>query len=161
MQKLEVVEKARALMTEGQGWPVWRWLFEKGTVREAADRATEALEAANKKVKSSWSDDLKKAYAESMAQAALERNPRATKQYERAKQEAQDVDPKVKQVAKRVREADEEALRATTDAEAMFAEAEKRLSVSVAREAAQKALDSYDLREKAIRKAEAARRATG
>jgi hypothetical protein len=161
MQKLDVVEKARALMTEGQGWPPWKWLFEKRTVREAADRATEALEAANKKVKSSWSDDLKRAYGDSLAQATLERNPSAKKQFERAKREAQDVEAKVKEAAKRVREADDEALRATTDAEAMFAEAERRLSVSMAQDAAQKALDSFDLREKAIRKAEAARRATG
>lgn len=158
MRKLDAVEKAKVLMKEGQDWPVWKWLIEKGRVREAADRATEALAAANSKVKNSWSDDLRKAYAESLARAALARNPRTTKQYEKAKRAAQNVDVKVKQAAERVREADEEALRATADAEAMFAEAERRLSVSMTREAAQKALDSYDLRESAIRKAEAARR---
>jgi exonuclease VII small subunit len=158
MKKLDAVEKARELMREGLEWSAWRWLTENGRLREAADRANESLEAADKKVKNSWSDDLKKAYADSLAEAALARNPKAAKQYERAKREAQDVDARVKQAAKRVREADEEALQATTDAEGMFAEAERLLSVSVAREAALKALDSYDLRERAIWKAEAAGR---
>ena len=44
------------------------------------------------------------------------------------------------------------------NAEQMFDEAEKRLSASMAREASQVAIDAYDLREKAIRKAEAAAR---
>jgi len=51
MHKLEEVEYARSLMQQGREWPVWRWLFEKGRVREAADRATVALAAANRKVK--------------------------------------------------------------------------------------------------------------
>jgi hypothetical protein len=148
MKKLNAVEEARALMREGLEWAAWRWLTEKGRLREAADRATESLEAANKKVKNSWSDGLKKAYADSLAEAALAR--------ETAKVEAQDVDANVKQTAKRVREADQEALQATKDAEGMFAEAERLLSPSMAREAAQKALDSFDLCERAIRQAEAA-----
>jgi hypothetical protein len=41
------------------------------------------------------------------------------------------------------------------DAEATFDEAEHRMSTHLAREGAQKAIDSWDLREKAIRKAEA------
>jgi hypothetical protein len=156
MKKLDAVEEARALMREGLEWSAWRWLTEKGRLREAADRATESLEAANKKVKNSWNDDLKKAYADSLAEPALARDPKAAKQYEKSKREAQDVDAKVKQAAKRVREADEEAIQSTTDAEGMFAEAERLLSASMAREAAQKALDSVDLRERAIREAEAA-----
>jgi hypothetical protein len=40
--------------------------FDKGRVREAADRATEAL-VANQKVKDSWSDELKKAFCEADA----------------------------------------------------------------------------------------------
>jgi hypothetical protein len=42
----------------------------------------------------------------------------------------------------------------------MFAEAERRMSAAMARDAARKTLESYDLREKAIRKAEAAGRAS-
>jgi hypothetical protein len=41
----------------------------------------------------------------------------------------------------------------------MFDEAEKRLSTSMAREASQVAIDAYNLREKAVRKAETAARA--
>jgi hypothetical protein len=62
MRKLEAVEIARDLMTQGSEWGVWRWLLEKPRVRRAADRATEALAAANAKVKSAWSEDLKSAY---------------------------------------------------------------------------------------------------
>ena len=155
MQKLEAVEIARALMTEGQDWSVVRWLFEKRKVREAADKATAALAEANDKVKSSWGDELRRAYAELVAEAAADANPRAAR---KAKQDAQNVDAKIKLVAKRVKESDDEANQATMDAEEMFAEAERRMSASMARAAAQKALESYDLREKAIRKAEAARR---
>jgi len=138
MHKLEEVEYARSLMQQGREWPVWRWLFEKGRVREAADRATEALAAANQKVKDSWSDELKRAYTNGKG-----------------------AGPKLNDVAAGVRESDEEARQSTDAAEAMFAEAERYLSASMAREAAQKALDSYDLRERAIRKAEAARRVVG
>ena len=57
--------------------------------------------------------------------------------------------------AKKVKEADDEAFRAHMDAEATFDEAEKLLSTSLAREGCRKAILSWDLHEKAIRKAEA------
>ena len=41
----------------------------------------------------------------------------------------------------------------------MFDAAEKKLSTSMAREASQVAIDAYNLREKAVRKAETAARA--
>ena len=159
MQKLEAVETARALMAEGCEWGVWRWLFEKSRVRRAADRATDALAAAHAKVKSAWSDDLKSAYAELAAEAALERDPKAKRQYEKAKREAAQVDSKLKLAVKRVKDAEDEAGRAVEESEALFEEAERRLNAGLARQAAQKALESYDLREKAIRRSEAARRA--
>ena len=136
-----------------------KWLMEKRTVREAADRATEALAEANKDVKRSWSADLKKAYKEAAAESALEGGGAAAKRkYEKACEEAKDVDAKIKAAAKRVHEADVEAQCSTDDAEEMFAEAERRMSTEMAREAARKALESYDLRETAIRKAEVAGR---
>jgi len=67
---------------------------------------------------------------------------------------------KFKEVVQQVKEADEAALQVTDEAEAMFAEAERSMNGGMAREAAQKALDSYDLRQKAIGKAESARRAS-
>lgn len=54
-----------------------------------------------------------------------------------------------------VKQADEQAYEARMAAEAAFDEAERRMSASLAREGARKALDTYDLHERAIRKAEA------
>jgi hypothetical protein len=155
MKKLIPVEEAKALMNEAKDWGVWRWLTEKKRVRAAADAAVEALGDLEKKVKASWSDDLKRAYRELQAQASVERNPRAKSQFQKAKEEAKNVDPQIKQAVRRVKEADDEAENARVDAEATFDEAERRLSASMAREGAQKAIDSWELREKAIRKAEA------
>jgi len=155
MHKLPEVEEARALMNVAKDWGVWRWLLEKSRVRAAADRAVEALGAAEKKVKAAWEDDLKKAYRELEAQAAFASNPKAKRQYERAKQEAKDVDPEVKRAVERVKEADDEAENARLDAEETFDEAERQMSASMARQGAEKAIDSWDRREKAIRKAEA------
>ena len=151
MHKLAAVEEARVLMREGQNWGVWKWLMEKSTVREAADRATAALAESARKAKRAWSDDLRNAYKQVAAEADIEQGKRGTKR-------KSDLDPKTKAAMQRVKEADDEAQQATVDAEEMFAEAERRMSAGMAREAAQKALVSYDLREKAIRKAEAAGR---
>jgi hypothetical protein len=155
MQKLIPVEEAKALMTEAKDWGVWRWLTEKRRVRAAADTAVEALGALENKVKASWSDDLKRAYRELQAEAFVKRNPRAKSQYQKAKEEAKNVDPQIKLAVQRVKEADDEAGNARVDAEATFDEAERRMSTHLAREGAQKAIDSWALREKAIRKAKA------
>jgi hypothetical protein len=58
--------------------------------------------------------------------------------------------------AKRAKKADDRAQRATLQAEQMFDEAERSFSADMARDAARKALESYDLREAAIRESEAA-----
>jgi hypothetical protein len=79
--------------------------------------------------------------------------------YEKARKEAADVDPKIKALAQKQKEIDDEAWRVRMQAEDMFDEAEKRLSTSMAREASQVAIDAYNLREKAVRKAETAARA--
>jgi hypothetical protein len=155
MHKLAPVEEAKALMNEAKDWALWRWLWDKGRVRATADRANEALDHLEKKVKASWSDDLKKAYRELEAQASLDSNPRAKHQYEKAREEAKDVDPEIKRAVERVKEADDEAYNAHLDAEETFEEAERHLDTGMAREGAQKAIDSWDLHEKAIRKAEA------
>jgi hypothetical protein len=154
MQRLTEVEEAKALMNEAKNWGVWRWLFEKSRVRATADRAVDALGEAEKKVKASWDDDLKRAYRELEAQAAFESNPRAKRQYEKAKEEAKDIDPEVKRAVQRVKEADDEAENARLDAEGTFDEAERQMSSSMARQGAEKAIDSWDRRERAIRKAE-------
>jgi len=160
MQKLAAVEDAKALMNEAKDWGVWRWLTEKRRVRTAADDATAALTEAEKQVKAAWSDDLQKAYVELTAAAGLNGNARARRQHEKARAAAQDVDPATKAAAGRVKDADDAAETARLDAEATFDEAEKCLSASMAREGAQKAIDSWVLRERAIRRAEAAARRT-
>ena len=86
------------------------------------------------------------------------RHARTRQRYEKAKEEAKDIDPELKAAVQRVQQADDEAENARLNAEATFDEAEKRLSASMARDGAQKAIDSYELHEKAIRKAEAVAR---
>lgn len=148
MHKLAAVEDAKALMIEAREWSVWRWLMEKHRVRVAADLANEALAAAEKKVKAGWPDELKKAY--SALEKPVSGNGRA-----RA------LDARLQTAVQRVKKADEEAETAHLDAEATFDEAERRLSAALAREGTGKAIASWELREKAIRKAEALAREPG
>jgi hypothetical protein len=138
MRRLVSVEEAKALLTESIEWSTWSWMTEKGRVREVTDRGTACLDEAAEEIKASWSADLKKAYRD---------------------ENARNVDPKIKAAAKRVKEADDEAYLARIDAEQTFDEAERLLSASMAREGARKAIFAFDLREKALRKAEAAGRA--
>ena len=155
MQKLVQVEEARSLMTEAKDWSLWRWLWDKSRVRATADRAVAALAECEKKVKATWTDDQKKAYRELEALAALNGNAKGKRQYEKAREEAKSVDPEIKRAVERVKEADDIAYDARMDAEDTFDEAERWLDTDIARVGAQKAIDSWDLREKAIRKAEA------
>jgi hypothetical protein len=157
MQKLLEVEEAKALMTEAKDWSLWHWLWDKGRVRATADRAVDALEALEQKVKASWTEDQRKAYRELEA-LAMNGNAKGKRLYEKAKDEAKDIDPEIKHAVERVKEADDAAYDARMDAEDTFDEAERRLNTDMAREGAQKAIDSWELREKAIRRAEAARR---
>ncbi len=158
MHKLIAVEEARRVLNIGKDWSIWRWLLEKRKVRTAADAGTAALDDLEKKVKAGWSPELKKAYRELQAEAAVNGNARARRQYERVKEEAVGIDQALKLAARKVKEADDIAYEVRMDAEALFAEAERRLSGSLARQAAERALEAYDLREKAIRRAEAAGR---
>ena len=151
MHKLTEVEEARAVMNVAKDWSVWRWLTEKKRVRAASDRAVDALSAAEAEVKAGWTDELKKAYAELATDGSK-------KLQEKARKEAENIADSIKAAAKRVKEADDEAEAARLDAEDTFAVAEKKLSASLAREGARKAIGSWDLREAAIRKAEAAKR---
>jgi len=155
MRKLEAVEDARAIMTQGKEWGVFKWLMEKRKVRGIADRATAALNEAEDKVKATWSDDLKRAYNFLATQ-----NGDAGKSKKTAKGEAKAFDPEVLAIAQKVLDADEETERQRLEAEDTFAEGERRMSTDMAREGAGLALATYDLHEKAIRKAETAARST-
>ena len=141
-------------MTEGMEWGVWKWLLEKKRVRAIADEARAALDEFEMGVKAAWSDDRKIAYNQLVSQHGnakrVRKNSKSGNEVETRK-----IDPRVVAVVKRVKEADDEAYNAHEDAEDAFAEAEKRMSTSMAREGARMALVAYDLHEAAIRKAEA------
>lgn len=149
MRKLPEVEEAKELMTEAMEWSVFRWLFEKQRVRETADQANAALDKLDQAVKARWSPEIKTAYNELLEQAdgARRRKP--------SKQTSSVVDPKIQLFAKTIKEADDKAYRARMDAEETFDEAERQLNTDLAREGCRKAIDSWVLHEKAIRKAEA------
>jgi hypothetical protein len=160
MRKLVEVEDAKSLLEVAKDWGVWKWLMEKKRVRRTADIAWEAFDELEKEVKSAWSGDLQKAYAELAAEAEVaEGGAPAKRKYERARKDAADVDPKIKAVAQKLKAADDEAYRVRMQAEDMFDEAERRLNTGLAREASQVAIDAYNLREKAVRKSETAGRA--
>jgi hypothetical protein len=133
MRKLPPVEDAKALMSEARDWSVWHWLMEKGRVRKTADRATEALGEQETKVKAGWSEELRKAAENGRSRS---------------------LDPELKLALRELKQAEDAAEASRLDAEATFDEAERRLSAAMAREGAQKAIASWELREKAIRKAE-------
>lgn len=154
MRKLPAVEDARAIMTEGTQWGVWKWLMEKRRVRAIADEASAALDRLEMKVKATWSDDLKIAYNQLVSQDGDVKQARQKAKLGK-KPATPKIDSHVTTVVKRVKEADDDAYNAHEDAEDLFAEAEKRMSTSMARDAARKALEAYDLHEAAIRKAEA------
>jgi hypothetical protein len=151
MRKLAEVEEAKDLMNDAIGWSVFTWMFEKPRVRETADRANDALDRLERTIKSRWNDQLKVAYSE-LSKAPLGRNRRGQKDH----QPLQLTDPHIKLLVEKIKEADDAARRARMDAEKTFDEAERQLSTSLAREGCQKAIHSWELHEKAIRKAEAA-----
>jgi hypothetical protein len=137
-------------MTEALAWSLWRWLADKSRVRAAADEAVAALSACEEKVKAAWPDELRQAYEALVAQESGNRR--------KMKAAPDAFDPAVLQAARRAKEAFDIAEQARLDAESIFDEAQRRLSTSMAKEGAQKALESWDLREKAIRTAETAGR---
>jgi hypothetical protein len=156
MERLPEVEAARALFTEGNDWPVLRWLAEKRRARAVADKATAALDAFESQVKAQWSQELKNAYAELTAPADDD-DPFAMAEREFLKQYGKAIPESVRALAKRVKQADDEARRARMAAEETFAQAERRLSVALSKRGAEEAIQSYDLRYQAIEEAEAAR----
>jgi hypothetical protein len=155
MKKLTAVEDARAIMKEGMEWGVWKWLTEKKRVRSIADKARATLDEQEMQVKQGWPDEYKLAYNDLVAEngSGSKRPRKAAKGGKTAT--AVKADPKIMTVVKVVADADDEAYNAHEDAEDMFAEAERKMSTSGAREGARMALIAYDKHEAAIKKAEA------
>jgi hypothetical protein len=143
------------LFEEAKKWGLWRWLTEKRHVRQTADRAWQAFDEHEGKVKASWSELAQKAFREVEAQAAASADGRARRSYERAREDAKDIAPEIKAAVQRLRKADEECYKARMGAEAQFEEADRRLNTSMAREGAQIAIDAWLLREKYVRRMEA------
>ena len=149
MEKVPEVEAAKALMTEAMTWSVMKWLREKKRVRKTADRANAVLDQLSDSVKARWPDGLRAAYEALRPQAAGGRDARCQQK------QPPSLDSGAKLIAKKVRDADDDAYRARIDAEKTFDEAERQLSTSLAREGCRKAIHGWELHEKAIRKAEA------
>ena len=147
MRKLVEVQEAKELMQEAIDWSIFKWMLEKPRVRETADRANDALDRLERSVKARWSDHIKAASRELSA-----RSKGTSKQNQK---EQSPADSETRLLLEKVKEADDAARRARTDAEKTFDEAERKLNISLAREGCQKALHSWELHEKAIRKAEA------
>jgi hypothetical protein len=153
LRKLAAVEDARAVMTEGMEWSIWKWLLEKKRVRTIADKAVEVLDECESRVKDNWSDQLKIAYNELVAQQDEPR--RGRKQVKGNHLPSRLSSPQTQKAIAEVKKADDIAWDARWDAEELFANAEKKMNPALARLGARKALESYDLHEAAIRKAEA------
>jgi len=150
MRKLEEVQEARALMTEAMDWSVFRWLFEKSRVREIADQANAALDASERAVKARWSGEVRAAYKNLTAKSS-----KAARKGQKDPKPEQTLDPAILALIEKVRHADAAAEQAHLDAENTFDEAERQLNTAMAREGCNKAIHSWTLHEKAIRKAEA------
>jgi hypothetical protein len=148
MRKLPALEEAKVLMREASEWGVWKWLLEKRRVRAAADAAWAALGEAEQKAKAAWPDGLLRAYDELAAEQGGKRRAQASAT----------ASAELMAIARRVKDADDEAYRAHMDAEDIFAEAEKRLNTGMARQGAARAIEAWELTEKAIRLAETAAR---
>jgi hypothetical protein len=142
MQKLEEVQDAKDLMTEAMEWSSFKWLFEKTRVRQTADRANEALDRLNRSVKAKWSADKKTRYKQMVARLKGENA---------AEKEGSELDQRIEKVI----EADVAAERARQLAEETFDKAERQINVDLAREGCKKAIHSWELHERAIKKAEA------
>ena len=152
MRKLAEVQKAKNLMHEAMEWSAFKWSFKTATVRETADQAKAALDRLERAVKARWTDEAKAAYKSltpaKAGKAAQER------QKDRQQPQPQTADPQILVLVAKVADADSAAESAGVDAANTFDEAERKWSVSLAREGCNKAIHAWALREKAIRRAE-------
>jgi hypothetical protein len=148
MDKIPEVETAKELMTEAMTWSVMKWLREKKRVRKTADQANAALDRSSQAVREQWPESARMVYETLAAQGngapATRRQPKGSPT----------TDPSTMLIANQSKEKDDESYRARMDAEDTFDLAEKQLSTSLAREGCRKAIYSWELHEKAIRKAE-------
>jgi len=138
-------------MNEATSWSVMKWLREKKRVRKTADLANAALDQMSLAVQERWPAAMKSAYAALGAQNGGKSTPHSQQK------PLPSMDSETSLIARKIKEADDEAYRARMDAEKTFDDAEKQLSTSLAREGCRKAIHSWDLHEAAIHKAKAVR----
>lgn len=144
MNRLPEVETAKQLMNEAMKWSVMTWLREKKRVRKTADQANAALDRLSEILKQRWPNTIRANYENLASEnCASKTNPR-TRDKATARESADCL------MARKLREADNEALRARMLAEETFDEAERKLSTSLAREGCRKAIQAWELQEKAI-----------
>ncbi|MGZ7099374.1 MAG: hypothetical protein ACXVJ8_12925 [Candidatus Angelobacter sp.] len=148
MKKLPEVETAKQLMNEAMRWSVLTWLREKKRVRKTADQANAALDRVSEELRQRWSDDIRSAYH------ALSTNNPGVKPKGLPGQKTAMKDSREFVIARKLKAADDEAYRARMAAEETFDDADKRLSTSLAREGCQRAIQSWELHEKAISESE-------
>lgn len=144
MKKIVEVEEAKAIMKEAQDWGIWRWLTEKRKVRLAADTCNDSLARAEKRVIESWPEEMRAAYDE----LVTSENGK--------KRRSRKIDGDVLETVRKLKGALDEAERVRLDAEDIFDRADRALSTSMAKEGTYRAIEAWELREKAIRKAESA-----
>jgi hypothetical protein len=104
-------------------------------------------------VKLTWPDEYKLAYNHLVGEDTPKRGRKHGKNAKTAPAVTKG-DSKIVAAVKAVADADDEAYNAHEDAEEVFAEAERKMSTSGAREGARMALVAYDKHEAAIKKAE-------
>ena len=148
MRNLPEVQEAKELMHEAMEWSAFKWLWEKSRVRETADRANAALDRLERTVKSHWSAEDKTAYKLLTAKTTTNPEP-----HEDTGSQLETTDPRIV-LLEEVHEAHAAANRARKAAEATFDEAERQMSTGLAQEGCKKAIHSWQLHEKAIRRAE-------
>ncbi len=144
MKKILEVEEAKEIMTAAQDWGVFRWLTEKRKVRLAADNCNDALARAEKRVIESWPDEMRAAYDDLVAEE------------QGKKKRGKKIDSDVMETVRKIKDALDEAERVRLDAEDIFDRADRALSTSMAKEGTVRAIEAWEMREKAIRKAESA-----
>lgn len=148
MNTLPEVEAAKQLMSEAMRWSVMKWLREKKRVRRMADRANEALDRLSDEVRQRWPENLREAYN------ALPAYKPGDNSNGRARQS--EISSKLQGallLARKLKDADDEAYRARMAAEQAFDEAEKKLSTMLAKEGCVKAIQAWEMHEESISQA--------
>lgn len=148
MKPLPEVEAARQLMKEAMKWSVMTWLREKKRVRKTADQANAALDRLSDEVRQLWPNTLRISYEALASDNSVLKANGSTREKMSGKESAE------LGIARKLRDAEDQARRARILAEETFDQAERKLSTSLAREGCVKAMEAWDLQENAILQSE-------